>query len=102
MGLTLVPGDPVAYRGVGAEIGIRATVLRVLPSGECLIQLDAESIHRARELGDLVGQLDLLDRVDHEHGQGLQDVLEVQPNTLTALSGGPRVNPILEDPRQEV
>jgi hypothetical protein len=85
MGLTLTPGDPVAYRASEADDGVTATVLRVLPTGRCLIQLDGQSTPAPGVLGELAGQLDLLERMKHGQGDDLQGAFEVESSTLTFM-----------------
>ena len=71
MGLTLSAGDPVLDRTSEADIGVSATVLRVIDSGRCVVQLDPiDRTHFATgELGDLAFQSAQLDRMKHGSGE---------------------------------
>ena len=87
MGLTLSAGDPVLYRTSEADIGVSATVLRVIDSGRCVVQLDPiDRTHFATgELGDLAFQSAQLDRMKHGSGDDLQDALEVPSASLVFM-----------------
>jgi hypothetical protein len=87
MGLTLGAGDPVVYQPDADGDGVMATVLKVISSNQCLIQLDRadRTGFAPGEPGEMAAQYELLLTMRHGKGDDLQDVFLVPSNALTFM-----------------